>query len=65
MERADAAPPQGPNHALLVGEVMGTLAARMSVELVTQGEAYTDTLVIHRPSGTWLLRVAPEDVEGK
>jgi hypothetical protein len=23
---------------------------------------YTDTLVITRPSGTWLLRIAPEDV---
>lgn len=64
MDRQDAKPPQGPNHALLVGEVMGALmAAGIDAKpIIDDKRNYLDTLAVSRPSGTWLVRVAPEEV---
>lgn len=64
VQPGDAQLPRGPNHALLIGEVQGALmAGRLDVEMVTRGENYTDTLKVNRRSGTWLVRVSPDDVE--
>lgn len=61
----------GPNHGLLVGEVAmglaaiygrGGLTAPTKVEhLIVNGQA-TSRIRITRPSGTWLLTVAPENI---
>jgi hypothetical protein len=62
--REDAKLPKGGNHALLIGTVLGALQGVGLLEAmpVMDEGRYTDTLVITRPSGTWLLRIAPEDV---
>jgi len=52
------------NHALLVGEIAGTLfSRRFDVEVGSDGRNYTNELFIHRPSGTYRLTVTPVDIE--
>lgn len=59
---ARAAAPQGPNHALLIGEALGALmAAGLFAEVIDDEHGtHLDTIRVQRPSGTWLVRVEPE-----
>lgn len=56
--------PKGDNHALLIGEVLGTLLKggfHASPEVI-DGD-YTNRIFVQRPSGTWCVTVEP--VEGQ
>lgn len=53
-------PLPGGNHALLIGEVVGTLlkAGHNARPEVVRGH-YTNRILIQRPSGVWYLTVDP------
>lgn len=60
--------PRDGNHALLIGVVHGALlraeataAGDLTVEPIMLGEDYSDTLRVHRRSGTYLVQVLPEE----
>lgn len=54
----------GPNHALLVGEVLGALAAAgLRPEPVTVDGDFTKHIDVLRPSGTWRITVEPINVQ--
>jgi hypothetical protein len=63
MTRPPGNPPQGPNHALLIGMVAGLCATRFDTEILdTPDGIHTDQFLISRPSGLWRIIVSPEDV---
>jgi hypothetical protein len=54
---------QGPNHALLAGQIAGLLLqAGWEIAPVIEGDCYTDQILVRRPSGAWLITVTPHDV---
>jgi hypothetical protein len=57
--------PVGPNHALLVGTIMGACMAQgLAVRMLDTPEGvHTDEFLIDRPSGTWRVLVMPEAVD--
>lgn len=61
--------PEGPNHALLIGEVAGVLstnlnqASTLSVTPEVLDGKFTNRIFIQRPSGTWVVTVQSLDVQ--
>lgn len=62
----DAPTLQGPNHAFLVGQIVGILHTLVvsgdRVETVVEDEGYTGRILVHRPSGVWAIDVTPFSV---
>jgi hypothetical protein len=55
---------EGPNHALLCGEVWGSLMrAEIDAMPITSGGSYTNQIVVTKPSGTYLVEITPMDVK--
>lgn len=54
----------GPNHALLAGEVWGSLClSGLDAEVEADDDGnYTGRIIVRRESGTWIVRVEPLEV---